>query len=495
MLRGLAPYKDLLDQKPPGIYLIDAVTLLLLGRSSIAFRLMELLWILGASFACGKICESFAKKTGFWIAFCFCGILSSSAYWGMPERGQVEFFQNTLAAFGVWFVIRYWDTNRNWNLFLSGFCLAGDCWLKPQAAILSVSIALLLVTSLLRNPKTAISAALVMLAGVLSVSLPILLWMWQAGSLPAFYKMMFVMNATYIHKTASAGMPVAFQLVWRYYFSPVSLIFSILMTAGGLYWLICSVAAERRKYFWIGLMFLSWWFSGFLQFVSGHYLFRYHSIVLLPAFAVIFTAGCAAGIEYMQRIRDKIAPFLYHGSLIAGAFTLISIFGINTRFVDEIHITANWLLGRITTQTVYSQFGRHSHYYNFLLQKETAEFVKENSSPSDTVHVIGRAGAFYLYVDRMPASRFLVSSSEFDQRNPYHIAVRDEILRDYQTRKPRFIIIRLDDYFPWFGFLPSGVVLKRDPVMGAYITGNYHVVRNINNSLLVVERNPEDSPR
>src|SRR5689334_17499602 len=55
MWHGLVPYRDLLDQKPPGIFAVTALTSKLLGDSSIASRLVELAFIVAASLGAGAI--------------------------------------------------------------------------------------------------------------------------------------------------------------------------------------------------------------------------------------------------------------------------------------------------------------------------------------------------------------------------------------------------------------------------------------------------------
>src|SRR5262245_45295118 len=59
MLRGGMPYRDAWDFKPPGIFLVFALSRLLFGPSQIWIRVLEVLGLLAMCFAIVRLCERF----------------------------------------------------------------------------------------------------------------------------------------------------------------------------------------------------------------------------------------------------------------------------------------------------------------------------------------------------------------------------------------------------------------------------------------------------
>lgn len=123
ILRGGIPYKDAIENKPPGIYYLYAGFIALVGNSTEGIRLLSagysLLTVLSIYYLASHL---YGARAGLLSSF-FYGIFSS----GPMIRGsssQCEVFMVLPMVLSVYLFIRNVDTNKRIYLLLSGF-LAG----------------------------------------------------------------------------------------------------------------------------------------------------------------------------------------------------------------------------------------------------------------------------------------------------------------------------------------------------------------------------------
>src|SRR5882724_2965644 len=127
MLDGLLPFRDMWDQKPPGIFVITYLTAATIGTSSVASRFVELLFILGMAIACGLIVRLVSGTAGLRVGIVVCGALSSTLLWGPAERGQVEFYQAAVMAGAAYFVASLFCGRSGSSVFWAGVLMEVGC--------------------------------------------------------------------------------------------------------------------------------------------------------------------------------------------------------------------------------------------------------------------------------------------------------------------------------------------------------------------------------
>jgi hypothetical protein len=139
------------------------------------------------------------------------------------------------------------------------------------------------------------------------------------------------------------------------------------------------------------------------------------------------------------------------------------------------HYRAFWglVVGTHSAQNVYKTFGKESHYYDYNTETDLGNYVRWRTRPLETVVVMGRAGTFYLEADRKPATRFICTNPAYDAIYPnqkiYHRLMMEELKRN----APAYILVRTNDYFPWFGYPSSKTLIARDPEFQAFIRTKY----------------------
>jgi hypothetical protein len=224
---------------------------------------------------------------------------------------------------------------------------------------------------------------------------------------------------------------------------------------------------------WIGSVVVLWLLGAFLQYLSGRFLFRYHQVILVPAAAVLLTAGLVGLAGATRRLEQRARPLLVRALSITALVAVGWFVLVNAKLVDELRVTAQWATGSVSTDEVYSRFGHRLWYYSYPDQRALAAYVHRATAPGDAVHMIGRGGLFYLYVDRRPASRYLVTKGVFDRRRPTAEARIAEFVAELERARPRYILIRRDDAFPWFGLPSSLDQVRQEPRILAFLRQHY----------------------
>src|SRR5437867_1139587 len=120
MLDGLLPFRDMLDQKPPGIFVITYLTAATVGTSSGASKFVELLFILAMAIACGLIVRLVSGNGGLPVGLVVCSALHSTLLWGLAERGQVEFYQGAVMAWAAYFAASFLCGGRSRSMLWAG---------------------------------------------------------------------------------------------------------------------------------------------------------------------------------------------------------------------------------------------------------------------------------------------------------------------------------------------------------------------------------------
>jgi len=475
--RGLALYRDLLDQKPPGIFLQERLRLALFGSTPLAARLFELALLAVAGWMLGLVAELSGgnRRARAAVAVAFAA-LSSSALWRLPERGQVEFYQAAFVAIALGtaaLVLRapHQRAPRLGVAAMAGAASAWSCWLKPQAALITVAIALVLA---LRPARWKTVAAFV--GGVAAVSALVVLRMWGRGELGGFVEVMFTINPAYARLPSGSPGAALGRLVhifagWR----------ALVLLPAGLAFVVVLVRGLRgrttRAPATLILASVAW---AIAQFISGAYLFRYHAIAAIVPIALVLGIGSVFILERMRR-----RPVALRWSLAAA---LLAVTTINSRWVDCASSLVSWSSGALSTEALYEKYGREGHYFRYLAQVEAARVVRERVPPGEPFYVFGRAGVTYLHADRPPLVRVLATTMAYMQL-PVAEGLRREIVRAVLERPPRLLLVRADDQMPWFGVpMASNGLLATDPELAPFVAKRYRRIGRIGESFLVFER-------
>ena len=197
-MNGLAPYRDLVEQKGPLLYFIHVIGLLLSPRNYHGFFVLEVVFLACSAWLGWRILRLYAPKACVgWVAPVLALICASRSF----EYGDLaEEWCMPLILASVYAALNRWRTGREISLkgyALHGFLAGCVLWIKfNQLGAHFVFMAVLAVEAVAadRSPIRALKMCGAFLLGMLAASLPWLIWFAAAGALRDLIGRYFIGN-------------------------------------------------------------------------------------------------------------------------------------------------------------------------------------------------------------------------------------------------------------------------------------------------------------
>jgi hypothetical protein len=188
--------------------------------------------------------------------------------------------------------------------------------------------------------------------------------------------------------------------------------------------LAVTISQSRRVHlpFLAGLLVFS-----FLTVCPGFYFRGHYFILFLPAVAIAAGVGfdCFSKIPVFS---TGMAPRYFRRPFIILAGLAVIGFSLYPQ---------RWHLFKYTpTQACLYHYGQEPFVYSV----QVAEYVKENSSPDDTILVLGSEPQIYFYSQRRCATRYIYVFHLMDN-NQYVAAMQNEFTNEIESTEPKFLII------------------------------------------------------
>lgn len=196
---GEMPYRDVIDHKPPVIYLVYFIAFKLFGYSFTAVRGFTALWIaltVIAVYAVGS--RLFSRKAGLASAFIFTLYQAGVQFQG--AFSNVENFQQLPLLLALFFAWPKEGKTNTAGYFLSGLFFSVAIFMKETAALAAVFYLFVFPPP---ERKPANFAALA--AGALVPFAALLSWLWANGALKAFIRYGIEFNLFYFSGHTAAG--------------------------------------------------------------------------------------------------------------------------------------------------------------------------------------------------------------------------------------------------------------------------------------------------
>jgi hypothetical protein len=76
----------------------------------------------------------------------------------------------------------------------------------------------------------------------------------------------------------------------------------------------------------------------------------------------------------------------------------------------------------------------------FVESPVIANYIKENSSPSDKIAILGSEPQIYFYADRKSASGFIYTYSLMEIHD-YNVKMQQQMISEIEMNKPKFLVI------------------------------------------------------
>ena len=389
LLDGGAPYRDIWDHKPPGVYLVDAVGLALGGRTGV--------WLVQVAFlAAAALLGYRGLRREFGGLAAFVGSLAWLA--ALPrlflEYGQTSFveFYGLPIAFGA-LALCVGPLTRSRALCIGAL---GGAAMLLKPTLVGTVIAIALVT-LLRGRKGGIAPVALIAVGALLPLAIVVTWSTAGGFLGEMLDQALVYNRAYagfapIGERIDAVVS-GLRLTLPSGLAPVAV-------AAWLY----AVATRRFQPTLLGValvalpieLVLSTWGRGY------HYYF----IAWLPAMAILAAFAASEVTRLVPRIaRPALA---------------VAVLGM--------WIFPSLLVVRLALTTAEAKFSR------------AAAFVASNTRPADTVLIWGSHTEVLFLADRRSPTRYVYQYAALSTRGYSTPARVAEFLADLKRQRPSLIL-------------------------------------------------------
>ncbi|MGA8182079.1 MAG: glycosyltransferase family 39 protein [Terriglobia bacterium] len=484
LLKGKHLYRDLWDNKPPGIFYLYVPIVQLLGRATWLVGAVDLVCVLAAAFATFCFCRRYlGPQAGAVAAVLY-------AYWhnrkGYINAAQPEVFM-VLFVFAAFFLLARDGPRPKWRSFTAGLALGAAFWIKYNALVFLPLVVFLpyLDTRRLDLPSPRLSLTLpwrawfartaVLLAGLAATIAGVLAGFRFSGAWPAMKEVQFQVLPRYgamvvertphyflwaLHQVnfnlgtwPEAGVALALLIAWR-----------------------CRDFRRSAPIFIAAA-------SGFLVTASQARFNAYSFETFFPFLAMLWAY---AAVEIFEGFRTLSRQFSRRGW--AAARVGVWLVFINCvyfplpapamRQVERYQGLRKWWRN---PEESYGSYWWSLGIEHLGGEFQTVRYLKKHSSPGDEVYVWGTAPLIYFLSGRECPSRFVSNIGLVSDWAP--AAWRDELVQTLKARRPRFIIVERRDAIPAVSgtTLDSQEYLVRYPALARLLRQRYRRVKALRN--------------
>jgi hypothetical protein len=444
MLRDQVPYRDVLDHKTPGIYLVHALAVKLFGEVMWGIRVLDILGVL----CTGLVAATFAAPRGQPVPRGTRGaaILGANLFFfgslNFWDSSQSELWYGLLGISSVMAARRFLDESR--AQLASGAFAAAALIMKPPAIwFVLIAVGVLTMRVFERRDdwlKRLALAGARFAAAAAAVVAPVLGYFGLRGAWPAMMEIVVESNALYAQQ--ERGVQTADDVIAR--LTETSHLFgalSPLLWIGVLSGLVLGIARGEKDLRNRYLLALALGLASLVGVIMQLKFYLLHFVVLLaPAVVLCALLATELGRLYPQRHRALGAgPLLFTAMLLLCWSRTLGA----ERWVDENRITLQYLRGAITREEFTRYFAVPGLGYWFEDSEKVGNWIREHSTPEDTIAVRGFEPEIYAVAQRHYPGRFfwttfLVSSTRGTAA--MHARWLAEDRATIERKRPRYLV-------------------------------------------------------
>jgi hypothetical protein len=453
---GAMPYRDLLEQKTPGIYAVHAVAITLLGDRMSSIRVLELACVVGL----GLVCARLATPRGDDVPAGLGGVsvlAASLLYFGFHDfwnTGQCEIWCTT-AAMASACAAAHLGGQRRAPIVAGLLAGAARVFKPPGAGLVALALGVALARAWRDSPdsprrmRDTARAALLFVAGAAAPIALLVAYFAARGALPAAIDVLVGANGWYLqHERGVESLGDVLrrtQGIYKWY-DPLS---SLLLEAAVVALVVGALRRDRvlRDRHAVALAACA---LGFLGVLVQLKFYLYHwGLLVGPATLVVANVGLDVVALVRWRAPDRgdaLACALFAGNLVLA-------YGLTGRAAnhwgEEAAATASWLAGRTDGDAFAATFDSPEVDYPFRAARQVSAWLREHTDASDQVAVRGFDPEIYAMAHRRIGGRFFWTMFLTDPRRAYR---RDEWLREdrasLEREAPRWVVTEWDAVAP-----------------------------------------------
>jgi hypothetical protein len=443
MSRGQLLYRDVWEQRPPGIYFTYLAAFRVLGWTPAAIAWLDLFASAVTTAALFAVGRALATRTVGALAAATFAALTMPAWLfghgGFLERSICETFIVASIALAAWCATGF-RTRASLAAAAGVGLFAGAAIVyKPNAGLYLPALLLWMTLYRRPDPRPVARAMLpaFVVAAVACVLLPLLtlLWLWRLDLLADARVAVIDFNRFYIGE-GFAPMQYAYDFSRAIYLRMKT---DPLWLAGavGAIVAIWDLARRRRLDPVAGLAVLWGAASAGVMIVNGARLFNSYFVNAFAPLALL-VAWLLAGSGSRSRVRQAIAA--------ATAVAMVVVMfqrGYTTRITAWALADFNKLRGHESETAYLDRFGGYANNRGFSARAnvELADYVRARTTPDDRVFLFGISGAgVYFGANRLTAHRLLRVNFFVPATFPNPAFELGAVVNDLAARRPRYLI-------------------------------------------------------
>jgi hypothetical protein len=435
VLRGAIPYRDVLDHKTPGIYILHAISIFLFGETQWGIRILDLCCVvfLGLIAAGLTVPRGIAPKAGIRGA----GILSASVlYYGFFDfwnTGQSELWYSTFAIASIWAALRLEKRAAP----ASGAFAAAALVLKPPAMwLVLLAVGALFLRA--RRERTALRTTGLFALGAVCVIVPVFGYFAAHRALGDLVDIVVGANGYYVsHERGVRTLAdVVDRTIWFFrFYNPLSTILLVSLVAFGVAKRKDAEVKSRH------LLALGMCAAAYAAVVVQAKFYLLHWGVVIPPAAVVATLVASDVVDLAKPIA-RYAPLAYATALLLFYFLSGNTASI---WLDVTRATMAYKRGQITREEFTTHFAQPVIGYWYHDSELVGLWLRDHSSPEDLVAVRGFEPEIYVVAGRRYPGRFfwttfLVNPDRAYKREQW----LDEERRAFAANPPRYVVTLTD---------------------------------------------------
>jgi hypothetical protein len=472
---GGVPYVDAWDQKPPGIHFVYAA----LGAVTPPGTTAALADFVGAGLMAWALVvlggRAMSPDTGLVGAATYLLLShpSLARMSGVYVRGQCEVFI-ALCVTGALCLL--WPRERSTRaLFIAGVLFGGAFWLKYNAVVYALPLAVALITAGATPPgsRRLGSQIVWMAAGFAAVALTLLGYFAVNGALQALWRATVDYNLAYSGETYNSvgALAYVFQL-------PLGRARAdLLWFVGGLGALL--VVLRYRHAPRLTAVLLAWLIACVLSIaINGARDLPQYFVQAAPALALSFAAGrhvAASGPTWL-RVAATVAVIVGLWRVGSDPVTFAGLrWGGMPQLAANLGHDVRHAIGRIDRAAYLARFTGGPKYDAVEVEALT-RYVRETTAPADRILVFGFSPAVYVESGRRSASRFFWSRPvvlEFAASEERYGSAG--LLADLERTGPALIALQRRDWHP--DVADSIDFFSSTPILATWLERHYEEVR------------------
>lgn len=453
MHEGVALYKDVIDNKPPGVFLIFFLLFYFLKPTLFVVNLFVTLWSCSTAVLVYLIAkETLGQKTAFIASFIFAVFSSSPFIEG--TKGMVESFMVSFVLIGLLLFINYLKKHNIIFVFFAGLSLGVGFLFKQVAlfdffAVAGCIFLLFIFSKHNFGFKGLLRKNILLMCGFIIPFLVFLVYFYFKGTLADFIFSICTFNFKY---TKLFGYSQGNYWAKFCYFNFAMFKKFSFLYLGGIIFIFQAFFSRAKK-------------------EKGN-----NYILLLVVWAICTFLGISLTGRFFPHYYITLMPVI---SIMMANVVVVSFENITSRKISLVHLSiilcflltiTNSILKHYKYYFVYSpvEISMNTYLWEpFVEAKAIGYYIKEHTDPKDDLYVWAEEPEIFFYADRKSIDRYW-KNTPFIYFSSFFPKAPAEVISSLRSKKPKYVVVDTR-HIPAFGqfneigdFLEKNYVLEKE---------------------------------